>query len=245
MFSCINEKPQRMRACYFDGISPCREMISEYICNEHAELFGLVYELVDYTDGNNDNRSKIVTYICSLSNFHLPLFLNANGEVLVNEIHAFALTIQNNHPNIKIEEFENKIACLMGMSAFEVKCSFGGWLDDESSSIIVQQPDTVSVINQLPPLHRMLLRYTSPSITKNLANESQTYLIPTLSLEYDSMNPTTITYHFIIPNKKVVLKKTTRPNSVATPIVVNALRTQQASAQLKSFKPIANTTMMC
>lgn len=245
MFSCMNERSERRRACYFNGISPCRDTISKYICNEHAALFGLTYELVDYTDGNNDNWSKIVTYICSTANFHLPLFLNRNGEILINEIHSFALTISNNHPNINLEEFENRIGCLMGMSAFETKCSFGGWLDDGSSNVIIQQPDGAATITQLPQLHRMLLHYTSPSITRNTLNDSQVYLVPTLSLEYDATNPSITTYHFIVPNKKIVLKKTQRPNCVATPIIVNAVRNRQPTSQLKTFKPIDMSSALC
>lgn len=245
MFSCMNDQPERARSCYFKGVSPCREMVSKYICNEHAELFGLTYELVDYTDGNNENWSKIVTYICSSANFHLPLFFNSSNEILVNEIHSFALTICNNHPNVKLEEFENRIACLMGVSAFENKCSFGGWLDDSSSEIIVQEPNNVSVLTYLPQLHKMLFHYTMPSITRNSANEHQSYLVPSLSLEYNMNNPSSNTYHFIIPNKKIVLKKTKRQNSVATPIVINAIRRFKTNDQLKAFKPMKAPTLTC
>lgn len=221
-------------------------MVSKYVCNEHAELFGLTYEMVDYTNGNNDNWSKIVTYICSTANFHLPLFRNRNGEILVDEIHAFALTVCNNYPNVNREEFESRIACAMGMNAYDPACSYGGWMDDESNSmVIVQNGENVSAISQMPKLHRMLLHYTSPSITRNLTNGSQLYLVPTLSLEYDTTNPATDTYHFVIPSKQSVLKKTHRPNSVATPIVVNAVRNQQATSQLRVFKPITTASAMC
>lgn len=246
MFSCMNEQPERAKSCFFKGVSPCRTMISQYICNEHAELFGLTYELADYTDANNDTWSKIVTYVCSTANFHLPLFMNRDGQILVNEIHAFGLTIANNYPNINRQEFENRIACLMGINAFDSKCgTLGGWLDDESSAVIVQNGDTVSKIPMLPQLHRILLHYTSPSITKNPTTGDITYLLPSLSLEYDANNPSITTFHFIIPNKQIVLKRTSRPNSVATPLVVNAIRTQQLNAQPKTFKPIINLADLC
>lgn len=239
----MDDQPERAEPCYFRGVSACRDKVSKYICNEHSELFGLTHELVNYTDGNNENWSKIVVYICSAANFHLPLFLDANGEVLVNEIHAFALTICTNNASIKRVEFENRIACLMGMNAYESKCSFGGWLDDSTSNVIVQQADGVATIDRLPQLHRLLLHYSSPAITRNADNTNQTYLVPSLSLEVNLSNPGA--YHFMIPNKKVVLKKTKHPNSVATPVVLNGIRTHRSSVELKSFKPISSSHFIC
>nr|WOJ45344.1 vp39 [Apis mellifera nudivirus] len=247
MFSCFNDiNVEQKKSCRFKDVSPCRELVSNFICNEHAAIFGLTYKTASYQNGNNDVWTNIETYISSSANFSLPLFLDPSGEILTSEIHAFALAACNSFPNIRVEALKNVIACYMGMNAYDTNCSYGGWLDEDSTRIIVQDNNNmVKTLNYLPALHKMLLHYTKPSTVRNTANDSQIYLVPNLSLQYDINNSTQATYQFIVPNKKILLKWTNKPDCVATPIVLNAIRENAPKHRVRAFKPLSNANVVC
>lgn len=242
MFTCYaqDDREKKGISCRFKEVSSCREQVSKYICNGHAELFGITYKLASYLDGNNNAWSNIESYISSSSSFNLPLFIDANGEISMSEIHSFALSVSTTHPNIKIEAFQNAIACLMGINAYDNMCKFGGWLDEEFSTVLVQDNNDVRSINDLPHLHALLFHYSKPSLSLNNSDGSQVYLIPTISLQYDMS-----TYKFRVPNERSVLKWTTQPNCVATPIVLNAIRQTSSTQQVRAFRPVNNYNVIC
>lgn len=236
MFSCHQYDDVPRKTCRFKDVSPCRDQVSKHICNEHARIFGLAYRVVSYTNGNNDCWSSIESYICSNSNFHLPLFIDTNCEVLMSEIQSFALAACNTFPNIKLKGLEDAIACLMNLSAYDNNCTFGGWLDDENTRLIVQNQDGVQGLSYIPPLHRLLFHHSKPSLTRNSVDGSQIYLVPNVSLQYDVSNSTAATYHFVVPNKEYVLKYTDNPDCVATPLVLNAIRKNTAKQITRKFR---------
>lgn len=241
MFSCFTEDfDKKKKTCRFKEVSPCRDQVSEYICNEHASIFGIAYKTASYQNGNNDVWSNVESYISSSANFSLPLFLDPSGEILLSEIEAFALSACNVHPNIRAEALKNAISCLMGLNVYDTNCTFHGWLDDATTQIIVQDNNgAIKTLNYLPPLHKLLFHYSKPSTVRNSTDQSQIYLIPNVSLQYDVNNSTQPTYRFVVPNKKTVLKWTTKSDCVATPIVLNAIRENSMKHRVRSFKTIA------
>lgn len=249
MFSCFNDANlQQKKTCRFKDVSPCRDLVSTYICNEHASIFGITYKTASYQNGNNDVWNNIESYISSQANFSLPLFLDSHGEILLSEIHTFAMAACNTHPNIRVEALKNTIACLMGLNAYDKNCSLGGWLDDSKTKIILQDRENKpKTLENLPPLHKMLLHYSKPSVTMlNSEDKSQIYLVPNLSLQYEINNSTHPTYRFIVPNKKVLLKWTNKADCVATPIVLNAIRESAPRNAVRSFKTLSNMeTVVC
>lgn len=245
MFSCYNDQEEdRPQPCRFREVSPCREQVSKFVCNEHAAMFGLRYRLTNYLNGDNDSWSSIDTFVSSTASFNLPLFLDQNGEILLSEIHSFALSVCNSFPNIRLEVLKNVIACLMGINAYDNNCVNGGWLEDESTRIIVQDTDGTKALRQLPPLHKMLFYYTKPGSIHS-SNGDHLFLVPNIMLQYDTTNSTTATYHFVIANKKNMLKWSNRPNSVATPIVLNAIRETNVKQQTRTFKPLPTGGVWC
>lgn len=234
MFTCYNQDDtEKKGTCRFKEVSLCRDHVSKYICNGHAELFGITYKLQNYLDANNNAWSRIISYICSSSSFNLPLFVEESGEISISEIHSFALSVCATHPNIKKDAFKNAIACLMGINAYESNCDCEGWLDDDSAKILVQKNNDISTLSGLPTLHKILFHYSKPSFIFNISEDSQLYMLPTISLQYDISS-----FQFRVPNKDTVLKWTSQPNCVATPIVLNAMLDIKPNDKLRSFKPI-------
>lgn len=246
MFSLYTENfNERNKKCLFNKVSACRTQISKYICNEHASLFGLTYKLANYQNGHNDAWTSIDMYISAPSNLNIPLFVDARGEVLTSEIHAFAISACINYPNINVEELENVIGYLLGLTAFENRHTFDGWLEDRSTKIIVQDNGVVRSLSQLPALHRMLFHYAKPSTIVNV-DASQTYLIPNVSLEYDTANTNSATYRFVMVNRALTLKYTNKSDCVATPVVLNAIRENTTEPKSRAFKPMANqSSLVC
>jgi hypothetical protein len=242
MFSLYAETfNDQNKKCIFNRVSTCKTQISKYICNEHAALFGITYNLSNYQNGNNDSWTSIDMYISAPSNLNIPLFIDTNGEILTSEIHSFAVSACLNYPKINVEELENTIGYLLGLTAFDNRHTFDGWLEDQSTSVIVQDNGVVRSLYPLPPLHRMLFHYAKPSTIVNVDN-SQTYLVPNVSLEYDLSNTNVSTYRFVMVNRALTLKYTNKVDCVATPIVLNAIRKNATQPKTLTFKTMMTQT---
>lgn len=245
MFQCPQAtEDEQPRKCYFREVSQCGDHVSRFICNAHAAMFGLIYRMVNYQDANNDSWSRIETYVSSPASFNIPLFKDRNGEILLSEIYSFALSVENSFPEVRVGRLRDTISCLMGITAYE--CTTNGWLNDPNTRVIVQDADSVKVTNTLPTLHKLLFYYAKPSLVRNVRNDTHVFLVPNVSLQYDTTNPSVATYHFVIPSKKTMLKWTDRPNCVATSVVLNAVRVTGESQQVRFFKPISTPgTRVC
>lgn len=234
MHGMSSDKPKN-KICIFKGVSSCSDHVSAYLCNSHANLFGLQYELASYCNGNNDVWSKIVTYVTATNTLNLPLFLDSNSKILVNEIRTFALTTCNNFPNINIEKFQEVISCYLGLSPFQDNCPIGGWLDNEKSNIICNENDNVQFVSHLPRLHKILFQYSIPSIIINSSDQQQICSIPNVWLVY---NQTNNSYYFTLINKEILLKRTDREHNVATPLVIMAKCERSFANADKTFLPV-------
>lgn len=239
MFSCVPYNNRSVtKTCVFQGVSPCHDQINERICNAHAELFGLTYRVVSYHNGDNEAWTKVVAYISDTSSLNIPLFIDYNNKILVQEIRAFAINKQNIFPNINVELFQERIACLMGLNAFGTTLDcHTSWLDDPTASIILRRNGELSFFNEVPPLHKILFACVEASNIRNVDAGTYVYLIANVSLTY---NEATSTYAFVMLNKNSILKWTNKPNCVATPVVLDATRASNYRVQDRVFTPINN-----
>lgn len=243
LFACqplINE--HKNKTCVFKGVSACGDHVSHLICNNHAGLFGIIYKVANYKNGDNNVWTKIVTYISTNANLSIPLFQDSYAKILASDIRSFALNVCNINQNINVDEFQNRIACLMGVNIFtNLEDSKKCWLDDPLTEIILRKVDEEpKAFRGIPLLHKILFHYTSPSVIRNPKSGSQTYLVTNLSLTYNHANDR---YSFEVPNGSCVLKWTENENCVATPIVLDAIRVISEQNEDRTFKPIFNQYM--
>lgn len=245
MFNCQplnNNQPNK--SCIFEGISPCREQISHVICNAHAAIFGLINKTASYHDGDNDIWTKIVTYNASSNNVSIPLFMDSNSKILMSEIRAFCINACNNYPSIKVEPLSSRIACLMGVSMNSAPefCN-KSWFDDPNSRLIIRNnTGNIQYFKDLPLLHKNLFYYINASNIRNSKANTETYLVPNLSL---TRNDSSDSYAFVIPNKKNLLKYTDKPDCVATPLVLDGIREVLQHSGDRTFTPIHNNFIGC
>lgn len=224
--------------CVFKDIGPCRDLVNPRICNGHAEYFGLTYRIVTYHNGNNETWTKLVTYVSAVSSLYIPLFLDSTNKVLLSEIRAFAINTQSSYPNIRVEEFQERLACMMGITAFaNIQDCHTSWLEDPTSTLVVRKNGNIQFFNDLPLLHRILFGCSDASNVRNTDAGTYTYLVANVSLTY---NEATASYAFVIPNKSILLKWTNKPNCVATPVVLDAIRESNKKIQDRVFTPINN-----
>uniref|UniRef100_A0A0C9REG7 Fam188a protein n=1 Tax=Fopius arisanus TaxID=64838 RepID=A0A0C9REG7_9HYME len=153
------------------------------------------------------------------------------------------MAICNMNPHVKIETLKETIATLVGVSAYNTnQYHYGSWLTDKSTKIIVQEQSTVTAMQELPELHKILFYYAKPSAIINAIDKSQVYFIPNVSLEYDPLSSGTPTYNFIVPNKKLLLKWTNKPNCVASPIVLNAIHEVVPQDRTQAFTKLPDNS---
>lgn len=222
LFTCESELFERSRqVCIYAGVSPCRDQVSDFICNAHAKFHGLVYKRAHYTNGDNDTWSKINTYVCSVGNLNVPLFKH-RGIVMLSEIHNFAMNVCQMYPGVRRDLLADKISCLLGINATSETCKIGGWLDSPTSALTKRTAEnTLKFYNTIPRLHKILFYYTEPSTVAKPGTSDDNILLvraPNVELVYQA---NTNSYSFIVPEKKILLKYTNNDASIATPIVLS------------------------
>lgn len=228
--------------CIFKGMGSCGDHVSKFLCNNHSHIFGLIYKKAHYTNGDNEEWTRINTYVRTQSNFNIPLFKDKNDMISMTQVNNFAMKVCANHPNINSDQLSNIICCYLGLSASEDHCKLGGWLDD-SHIIVRDDQDRLRYFANLPKLHKILFHYALPSITINAAdNNSQVYLVDNVTLTYRSDDAS---YSFITPTKSIVLKYTNYPNYVATPIVLSGVRVISRSREDVAFRPMQRNDATC
>lgn len=246
LFNCtpLTQMRRQDTACVFSSLGNCKEHVSKYVCNNHARIFGLVYKHVHYTDGDNEMVSRIVAYTSAVNNLSIPLFLDDDGKVLLNEVYTFATNVAHNYPNINADDLSNIIACNLGLNAQEDVCKLGGWLDDPGSEIILHDvaAGELRYTNDIPKLHRILLHYSVPSLTWNETTQSHVYFVDNIGL---SRCPVTGTYKFMLLNKQSVLKYTDHANCVATPLVLTGKHKIVSASQDRVFRQLNNRYVNC
>lgn len=240
-FTCVNPVEVRNKFCFFANVSACGDHVSQFICNNHAALFGIKYRIRSYCDGMNNTSTRINTYITTNHNFHIPLFITAEGKIMVDEIKTFCQNIQQLNDQQR-NKFEQSVGCLVGLNTYSstVFCDgLKGWLGDSATKIIVLMHNGVAQeLNvQLPDLHKALFYYTRPTVTE--VGTTQIYAITNISLVGDETN-TSFAFSLINPSN---ILKLTLPNSEATPLVLHAITTRTPKPETRTFAPMSNTTV--
>lgn len=240
IFQCnplMNQRTPKM--CIFNGVSPCRDQVSPRICNAHAELFGLTYRLVSYLTGDNTPHTKIVTYVSSLNNLYIPLFVDSRNSVCLDEVQSFTMNLIQTYPSIRVDEFQSRMASLLGVSAYDCPPCPMSWLDDTNSCLVVQYTNSagegqIMYYHHLPTLHRVLLAHCDASYL-SMSNARYNYRIPNIALRPEANNPSRFAFQLL--NKSMIFKWTNNPNCVATPLVLDALRKEETNEK-RSFQTI-------
>lgn len=215
-----NNKPNK--TCQFSSVSPCRDQISDLICNEHAGLFGLTNRRVNYTDGTNEHWSKIVLYVSSEMNLNVPMFLDTNSQLLENDITNFATSVCLNNRNIDVKALVKIICCLLNTNGNgNAMCDPRGWLIAPKTVLNVYRPNapTPTYFARLPLLHQILFRYAEAANTHN--NNGRVLRIANVGIVYREHNNS---FSFNMLNPKSILKWTKKPDCVATEVVLDATR---------------------
>lgn len=233
------------RQCIFHRVSPCRDYVSDLICNYHLGMFSLINKVVNYQNGDNDQWTKIVLYHVSPGNLNIPLFSTSDHKILMEEIRNFVRGVCTNYPGINAYELEQSIAKYMGMSAVYTQSHcITGWLDDTSVRLIIRNPNSVSAqyLSTVPYLHKVIFAHAQASNVINSTSGSQIYRIPNISLSTNEMNNS---FMFQVINKKTILRYTDKPDSVATPIVLDAFRSIRQSNDDIVITPLMNMQDNC
>lgn len=238
LFSCQQLSTYNpAKTCIFSGVSRCEDRVSPLICNRHAAIYGLINIVAHYHDGDNNSWSKIVTYAHSTSNINIPLFTDSNNKVNMNEVSAFCINAHNNFPDINYERLIRCMTSLLEIDATScfIDCS-KSWYDDIGSFLLVKNnTGSIQFFKELPLLHKCLFYFINASTIRNIKAESETYLVPNLVLTRSDSDDT---YAFTVPNKKLLLKYTDKPNCVATPLVINGIREISYKQTDRVYKPI-------
>lgn len=242
LFTCANPVETRNKFCLFENVSACGDHVSHLICNNHAALFGLKYRARSYCDGMNNTATRINTYIITNHNFNIPLFITADGRIMMNEIKTFCQNVQQLNAQQR-DKFEQHVACLVGFNPYAstALCDIKGWLGDPTTRIVVFTNNAVpqQLTTPLPDLHKALFYYTRPSVT--VAGPTQIYAITNVSLVG---NETNTSFAFTLINPSNIFKLTNLPNSEATPLVLHAIAEITPKPETRTFTPI-NKTIVC
>lgn len=242
MFSCASITKSAILQCPFKDVSPCYNQVSPYICNEHLQWFGLFAKRCDYTDGENNNTSRIEIYCTSYNSLRIPLFINPSGVYILDQINNFANEIKSKFNNVDTIKLCNALTCSVGLSnsRFLDNCLIGSWLNEPDVMLFVKDRNgelsTIDV-KMLPNLHKILFWHVKPSCIRNRTTDSYTYSPHTLILKYE---PSSDSYMFELENKSIVLKYTDNPDCVATPLVLCAIRYITKSKENIEYRPTAS-----
>lgn len=224
--------------CMFES-TQCEDKLNPYICNFHAStIFHLLYKRVNYTDGNNESSSLIVTYFCSPSAFQLPLLMQSGG-IYMENVESYASSIVARCPNMDLDEVINILFRHLDANAYH---KTGGWFENEDSRVVMYNTSNNMLYSlpELPLLHRKLLCYCVPSLTINRVNNYQTYYVSNMQLVSD---PATNKWSFVMMCKENVLKYTDHPDCVATPIVLLGQHILTAPNEALRIAPIENVNL--
>lgn len=232
------------RQCIFQGIDTCRDHIGDHICNHHLGMFSLINKIVPYQNGDNDIWNKIVLYHSAPGNLNIPLFTTSDSKILMEDIRNFVRNVCQTYSNINIQAMESRIATYMGVSAVVTQANCRtGWLDDSNVRLIIRkQNGTPQYLSTVPFLHKVLFAHARASNTTNTASGSQMYRVPNVSLTANEMNNSFI---FQVINKKNILRYTGMDDSVATPIVLDAFRTNSQNNDDIVIAPLINMHDQC
>lgn len=226
--------------CPFKSVSPCKDQISQHICNRHANYFGLTYDRASYTNGNNYNTLLIETYVSSQSNLKIPLFLCDNGTVDSVQIRTFVESVKSNYNDVNAVELVSVLSNLLGVYLVQDPLICNSWLNEETSYLIMTINNQARYVGDLPLLHRLLLFHVEPNQTMyHETNEPFTVVrIPNIHLERFN-DGTAIT--MIEPS--LVFKKTTDKKCRATPLCIHGFRIKTQSNLETTIKKIPITDL--
>jgi hypothetical protein len=172
--------------------------------------------------------------------------LDSEDRIITDEINSFVRNIKDQRTSIKEEELRCAITGLLyttDANALEihhsVRNSLASWLGEENTNLIVQTPENQPVpdrpyATRMRPLHKILLYFAKPGLTKNVKTGTEIFLAANLTLSYNS---STDSYSFVMLNKDAILKYTDAQNCVATPIVLNGIREITQTTSNIIFKP--------
>lgn len=246
----FNNAPKYTDSCMFECLGSCSNQVSRYICNMHSvSIFGLYYKMICMTDANNDTQQFIVTYLCTNSNWSLPLF-KVDDAISCDELCAFATRAASNacgKNNKKYDSHEifNILSHKMNLNAYYSQCQTPTWLEDNPNNCVIMHDETnpnrpIKYLKNLPPLHRELFAYMLPSHTE-IDNNYSMY-IDTVTLVRTNLAESPC---FTIINKPRVLKYTKDEHCVATPLVLSSIRYITAINDRVTYKKTMMQSGMC
>ena len=226
--------------CILNGIGQCGAQVALYICNKHAELFSLVFKKEFYTNGDNDSWSDVATYVTGNKTFILPYFVNPNTGVLkVEDVKNYVASMVAQRPEFKRNEKDllERICSLLGLSLVTNSIT-RTWLND--ALLAVKRTDKIWSLptKDMPMLHKVLLTHTKPSYLINESNGTSNVWVDNICLTEKDGN-----YAFVISNKSSLLKKTST-DSVATPLVLCAVKKVNVSANTQTIQTVNCQTMV-
>lgn len=226
-FDCGQERPKKEEFCFFKNVGICGRHVSDYICNNHAALFGVIYEKANFHTGLNQPFSRTLMYALANGNINIPLFKNRRNEIVSDEVNSF---VESALDKMKLDPFDlrDRILCLLSKEILQrnVNCKIG-WLGEPNTYLIVtEEGQDMSYYRNLPYFIQALFQYSDPSnITNGDNNASNSiYLMSNIILVY---NPMTDTYKFQIPSQILPIFLKYDPfarRSIAHSFVVDAIR---------------------
>lgn len=236
MFACPslkNEEPKY--TCILQGVGgQCYDQKSKFICNNHAEYFGLRYIVQNYMTATNESFTKIHTCLTT-TNFNIPFFIDSDNIVDLKEIESFAHNIAYNYRGVNINTLINRLSCLYA-NQYPSMCN-DTWLDGPNISIAAQKvnDDNIYFVQSLPLLVKLLLYYVESSNVYDDKGKQVLY-VPNLTVVH---NPITKKYCMKLLNPSMILKYHDKENVVVTPLVLHAYKKVAPTQDtIQSFRPI-------
>lgn len=235
MFSCppITYEETKYK-CLFQGIGgQCYDQVSKFICNGHAEYFGLKYMVQNYMTATNESFTKIIT--CTTTTpFNVPFFIDLNNVVDLKEIETFAHNVAHSFRGVRTDVLAERINCWYANQYPPICNTF--WMD--SINVAVQTGDEIKFMPNIPVLIKLLLHYVEVSNTFDDTGKQILY-VPNLTVVLNKSNNKLC---LKLLNPSMVLKYHEKENPVVTPLVLHSYKKITAQQEvIQYFKPIMRT----
>lgn len=174
-FDCVDAI--RTEQCVFHEASSCGDQVVPYICNNHAQMFGIYHKRVFFKSANGIVSTQVVAH--ALEPLNLPLFLRIddhgedyeqdgiNRVVDKVQIQNFVSTIASKFPGkFRCECIRRTIEYLM-LNNISRSFFLNTWLSDKTSILTLYDyiHESVHLFKDVPVLHQILLQGFDPEIT--------------------------------------------------------------------------------
>lgn len=220
------------RECVFKGIGRCQDKVADRICNGHAAMFGLIYKSIPFHSASGQTWTRTNVFVLQGHNIEIPLFMDRQGHILMRQIQSFAQNISSKYSDIKLTPLIERIASLFGVA---VHAGSGNprddWLLRKDTQIVTYTRNSAKYYSGLPQLHSILFNNAHPSMSfsnsagaTDVSAEQMIIMIPNIIFESSPDAEFGDTFRFRLVNPSLVLAWTTKPNMLATPLVLDSVR---------------------